>query len=89
MCCLIKMTIFVKKNKTMSTTININNIIQEIEALDYTGKINVMSKIVAMLKHSTKENNSTNITNIKGLGKEVWQDVNIENYISKEREAWD
>ena len=73
----------------MSTTININNIIQEIEALDYNGKINVMSKIVAMLKHSTKENNSTNITNIKGLGKEVWQNVNIENYISKEREAWD
>jgi len=73
----------------MSSTININNIIQEIEALDYTNKINVMSKIIAMLKHSTKETTSTNITKIKGLGKEVWQDVNIENYITKEREAWD
>ena len=73
----------------MSSTINSNNIIQEIEALDYTNKINVMSKIIAMLKHSTKETKPINITKIKGLGKEVWQDVNIENYIAKEREAWD
>ncbi|MEI6822942.1 MAG: hypothetical protein WCL51_13495 [Bacteroidota bacterium] len=73
----------------MSSTININNIIQEIEALDYTNKINVMSKIVSMLKHSSNETKSINITKLKGLGKEVWQDVNIENYIAKEREAWD
>ncbi len=73
----------------MSSTININNIIQEIEALDYTNKINVMSKIVSMLKHSSNETKSINITKLKGLGKEIWQDVNIENYIAKEREAWD
>ena len=73
----------------MSSTININNIIQEIEALDYTNKINVMSKIISMLKHSQKETTSTSITKIKGLGKEIWQDVNIETYINKEREAWD
>ena len=73
----------------MSSTININNIIQEIEALDYTNKINVMSKIVSMLKHSSNETKSINITKLKGLGKEIWQEVNIENYIAKEREAWD
>ena len=73
----------------MSNTININNIIQEIEALDYTNKINVMSKIISMLKHSQKEATSSSLTKIKGLGKEVWQDVNIETYITKEREAWD
>jgi len=76
----------------MSSTVNINNIIQEIESLDYISKINVMSKIISMLKKtqakSAPTSTSTNITKIKGLGKEVWQDVNIESYISKEREAW-
>ena len=76
----------------MSNIIKINNIIHEIESLDYISKINVMSKIISMLKKtqakSTPASTSTNITKIKGLGKEVWQDVNIENYISKEREAW-
>ncbi len=73
----------------MSSTANINNIIHEIESLDYISKINVMSKIVSMLKHSQVKTTSTNITQLKGLGKEIWKDVNIENYISKEREARD
>lgn len=73
----------------MSSTANINNIIHEIESLDYISKINLMSKIVSMLKQPQEKTTSTNITQLKGLGKEIWKDVNIENYISKEREAWD
>ncbi len=73
----------------MSSTMNINTIIQEIELLDYHNKINVMSKIVSMLKRAKAKPTSVNITRLKGLGKDVWQDVEIESYISKEREAWD
>lgn len=73
----------------MSTTVNINNIIQEIEALDYVSKIDVMSRIISMLKKTQNTSPARNITEIKGLGKEVWQDIDIESYISKEREAWD
>jgi len=72
----------------MSQAANINNIIQEIESLDYINKINVMSKIVSMLKRTQIKSKATNITQIKGLGKEIWKDVDIENYISKERETW-
>ena len=28
------------------------------------------------------------ITDLKGLGKEVWKDIDIEDYIKKEREEW-
>lgn len=73
----------------MSSTANINNIIHEIESLDYISKINLMSKIVSMLKQPQAKTTSINVTQLKGLGKEIWKDVNIENYISKEREEWD
>ena len=73
----------------MNNTANINNIIHEIETLDYTGKINIMSKIISMLKHSTTKQTSSKITSMKGLGKKVWQDVDVNDYIAKEREAWD
>jgi len=73
----------------MNNTANINNIIHEIETLDYTGKINIMSKIIAMLRRSTTKQTSTKITRMKGLGKKVWQDVDVNDYIAKEREAWD
>jgi hypothetical protein len=73
----------------MNNAANINNIIHEIETLDYSGKINIMSKIIAMLKHSTTKQTSTKITRMKGLGKKVWQDVDVDNYIANERESWD
>ena len=28
------------------------------------------------------------ITDLKGLGKEIWKNVDIEDYVKKEREAW-
>ncbi len=28
------------------------------------------------------------LKNLKGLGKEIWKDVDIEDYIKKERESW-
>ncbi len=73
----------------MSNTANINTIIQEIESLDYNSKINVMSKIVSMLKRAKAKPTALNITKLKGLGKDIWEDVHVESYLAKEREAWD
>ena len=28
------------------------------------------------------------ITDLKGLGKEVWKNINVEDHLKKEREAW-
>jgi len=28
------------------------------------------------------------LKNLKGLGKEIWQDIDIEEYIKKERDSW-
>ncbi len=73
---------------TMNKTTKMDNIIQKIEELDYISKIDVMSRIISMLKKTQNASPSRSLTEIKGLGKEVWQDINVESYISKEREAW-
>ena len=28
------------------------------------------------------------LKNLKGLGKEIWKDIDVEDYIKKERECW-
>jgi len=38
----------------MDSTININQILNEIEKLDYNDKINIMSRIVNLLKREEK-----------------------------------
>ncbi len=73
----------------MDSAININQIVNEIEKLDYNDKINIMSRIVNLLKREDKPYQVYSITRLKGLGKNVWQKTDIESYVATERESWD
>jgi len=73
----------------MDSTININQIVNEIEKLDYNDKINIMSRIVNLLKREGKAHQAFPVTRLKGLGKDVWQKTDAASYVSKERESWD
>jgi len=80
-----------------SSTININQIVNEIERLDYNDKINILSRIVNLLKREEKVHLqeretaqiATTLIQLKGLGKNVWQKNDVASYISTERESWD
>ena len=73
----------------MDSTININKIVKEIEKLEYSDKINIISRIVNLLKREEKAHQVSSVTQLKGLGKNVWQKTNTDSYISIERESWD
>ena len=73
----------------MDSTLNINKIVKEIEKLEYNDKINIMSKIVNLLKREEKTHQVSSVTQLKGLGKTVWRKTNTDSYISIERESWD
>jgi hypothetical protein len=73
----------------MDSTININQIISDIEKLDYNDKINIISRIINLLKREGKAHQVYSVTELKGLGKNVWQRTDTDSYISTERESWD
>ena len=73
----------------METTININQIVNEIERLDYDDNINILSRINNLLKREEKAHQPFPITRLKGLCKNVWQKTDSASYISAERESWD
>jgi hypothetical protein len=73
----------------MDRTLNINQIVNEIEKLDYNDKINILSRIANLLKREEKVNQINSITHLKGLGKNVWKTTEIASYIASERESWD
>lgn len=72
----------------METTININQIVNSIERLDYDDKINILSRIINLLNREEKAHQPFPITRLKGLGKNVWQKTDTASYISTERESW-
>jgi hypothetical protein len=42
-----------------------------------------------LYKHIRKKNKSHKITELYGLGAEIWRGHNIDEYIEKERSSWD
>jgi hypothetical protein len=52
---------------------------------------NMQVEVTVMPLNSIVANFDTppKITDLKGLGKEVWKDIDVEDYIKKERESWD
>lgn len=73
----------------MDHTLNINQIVNEIEKLDYNDKINILSRIVNLLKREDKSQQVYQITQLKGLGKNIWSKTDIASYIEAERKSWD
>jgi len=73
----------------MDNTLNINQIVGEIEKLDYNDKINILTRIANLLKREDKVHQINSITRLKGLGKDIWRTTNSDNFIREERETWD
>jgi len=49
------------------------------------------SKLVDQLsQHVGRKNGGRHrITDLKGLGKEIWKGIDVDEYIAKERDSWD
>ena len=73
----------------MNAVVELDKITREIEGLDYNNKINLMARMVSMLKWMPVSEKSHKITDLKGLGKDIWKNVDVEDFIQKERESWD
>ena len=73
----------------MAQTLNINQIVSQIELLDYNNKINILTKVVNMIKTNQSTLKSESITNLKGLGKDIWVNNDTDTYLATERESWE
>jgi hypothetical protein len=61
------------------------SILKEIRKLNLNEQIKLMEELVFMLKKEVKKRS---ILELKGLGREVWEGIDIEEYIESERSSW-
>jgi hypothetical protein len=69
----------------MEATANIGQIINLISKLDFEDKINIVESVVSMLK-KRESSTSPKLRELRGLGAEIWTDIDIEEYIQNERQ---
>ena len=72
----------------MNNLIDRQSIFKEVDIMDYNDKLYLLSYLTKNLIKSSSKNIHT-LTELKGLGKELWQNRNIDTYIQNERASWD
>ena len=72
----------------MNSLIDRQSIFREVGTLDDTDKLHLLSYIMKdLIKSGAKTKH--NLTELRGLGKEIWQNQDIDSYIQNERTLWE
>ena len=73
-------------------TITINNLPEDIyhflKQNAEKNKRDIQEEIILLLKKIVNEKKNYQITQLRGLGKEIWKNIDVEDFIKKEREKW-
>jgi len=74
----------------MSNTIKIDHLISQIMQLDKQTRNSLISRITRLLKKDDRNNENAiiKISDLEGLGSEIWKNIDIDHYIRTERQ-WD
>ncbi len=78
----------IHRRKHMSTR-TYDEILSRIQLLPPEDQLQLLADLALMLRHQVTAEPLHSIMELKGLGKEVWQDIDVEKYIEEERNSWD
>ena len=67
---------------------NAEKIYKEISLLTDNEKITLLSKLILEISANIKKEHRGNIYDLKGVGKDIWEGIDAQEYVNKERESW-
>ena len=75
----------------MANNVQINNLLSQIAQLDFESKLKLIEKAVHMLSDSkvAPARKQSNLSQLRGIGADLWRQVDPDKYLRNEREAWD
>jgi hypothetical protein len=77
------------KESTMNTrTVSIGSILSQIKQLNHSDRINILEKVVSLIKKESVDAKRVKLSSISGIGSEIWTETDIDKYIENERQ-WD
>jgi len=71
------------------STEDYDEILEQVQLLTLDDQLRLLEDIASMLRQQFTTQPKHSIMEFKGLGKEVWQGVDVEKYIDEERNSWD
>ena len=71
----------------MSVT-SYQHIITEIKELDLSDQLRLLEEMAGIIRNNASPLKSRSILELKGKGKDIWKNIDAQEYIDKERSSW-
>jgi hypothetical protein len=62
---------------------------KSVEALSPIDQLRLVAELITRLSHQLNPEQPRSLMELEGLGREIWKDVNVDEYLRRERESWD
>lgn len=70
-------------------TMNYGELLVRIQRLDPAEQLRMLEDLAALVRRQMASQPRRSILELQGLGKEIWQGVDAQKYIDRERASWD
>ena len=71
---------------TQSTTYH--ELLAQVRQLDLTSQLRLLEQLAAFVRNQIEARPKHSVLELQGLGKEVWQGIDAQEYVDQERAAW-
>ena len=69
-------------------TMTYEEILDQVRRLDPTEQVDLMEELVALVRPHVTARKPRSILELRGLGKEIWQGIDAQEYVNQERDSW-
>jgi hypothetical protein len=71
-----------------SMPIPYEQILRDVESLSRAEQLRLISELAENLRVEVPPESRTSILDLQGLGKEIWQGIDAQDYVDRERSSW-
>jgi hypothetical protein len=73
----------------MSSVYLYQEVLRQVQHLSLDEQNRLLEDLVAMIKQRTSIKPLHSILELEGLGKEIWEHIDVDQYLQQERDSWD
>ena len=63
-------------------------VLSQVERLSPDDQLRLVEQLAGKLRQQMAAGKTRKVTELKGLGKEIWREIDVQQYIDQERDSW-
>jgi len=65
-----------------------NDLLGQVAHLSQQEKVDLLVELASQLRDDSRKASKRSIMELEGLGKEIWEGINVQEYVNAERASW-